>query len=510
MKKGYSQLMQSNSIAPPAAVKIGEIKRLDNATNKSDTLLKNTPVKADPLFSNILNNIDTKNKSIDNLNGQITAKGITAKEKTDLQNKIANLNIEKRNLFNKLKQLQDDTKPLFDRYNDLVIEKYSAYIKALDDDLKTYKKGIGNDRKNAISKFDKIINSKVIQNQKITSLQASQIDSMSYIIEYKLDTVIIPQRNKINAYLQNLKQYKIDLEKYKIIKDTIYKNVEAGIKKLDAEAEAFKDSRGKFLIEYNSYVDKFNKYIDSLNLVIKKIEKDNETEATEAERLSALGGINKIFGDHGAVIPNVTIVGSKKFVTKEQSSIYGEAKLFIAAGDEDKKNPGVNKLFIPEASTIGFMTDFTFGFIAADNTAKFNSDFNHYEQKLSINLGVYYLGKKLQPDTLTSFNTTVFHVKLGLEYIIIPHAITAYFNTNQLLVVTNTKTFEKYYPDAKRIRSFTSFGIQSYLNLNDKHDFHLLINLGFVNVNNDVNTWMQTLDSVIPTVKLSLVKSFAF
>lgn len=516
--KGYSQLMQSNSLgAVEKKLNIESIPHLNQVANKSDSLIGNKSVETPPGLAKALieqknkyNAIAVNNSEISRLIGLVAAANANPAEKKRYEKKIKELGEINNKLQQDIKKQTIEKMGLYDQINNLVIEKYTQYIQELDKELAQYDKEIGKNTTRALSSFDTVIHSSDVNNQHLIDSVSSYMHLNSFIIKQKLDG-LKPGRDSVNHYLEELKRLQGDTKKYPSLKESIYLTAMATINKLDSVSAVYKKTvKQSFITDYTLYIVKVNKDIDRLNAIAAKIIKDRAAEASEEEKLAALGGINKIFGDHGAVTPNVSILGQKKFVSKEQSSIYGEVKLIIGANDDNKENTGVNKLFIPEASNFGFMTDFSFGFIGADKKPKFNEEFNHYEQRLGINLGIYYLGKKLQPDTLTNFNTTVFHVKLGIEYVLIPNVLSAYFNTNQLLVTTNIKTFEKYYPEAKRIRSFSSFGVQSYLELNKKAGFFLLINLGFVGVNDDVNTWLNSADSVIPNVKLSLVKNFSF
>jgi hypothetical protein len=277
------------------------------------------------------------------------------------------------------------------------------------------------------------------------------------------------------------------------------------IENIKKSTDKYLAAKRSFDNEYEVYRLKFNSDLDKINAIIKGINKEEESSA---KYVSALGGLNKVFGDNGTLTPLISVVAQKKFNETENGSFYGEVKIFTGGSSDDKTNNGSANLFVPEASTFGFMTDFSFGFISSNKSAKKNISTGRYDQRLGINLGVYYLGKKLQPDTLTHFNANVFHVKAGAQYILIPKVLSVYINTNCMLVSTNVNKFQQYYTDAKRVRSFTSFGIESYLDLNDVKDFHLLLNLGFVSVNDDVRAWTMNADSVIPSVKLSLVKTF--
>jgi hypothetical protein len=192
------------------------------------------------------------------------------------------------------------------------------------------------------------------------------------------------------------------------------------------------------------------------------------------------------------------------------SSFFGEVKLFIGGANTNKNINSANNLFVPEASTYGFMTDFTFGFISAAHNPSFNKELDHYDQKLGINIGGYFLGKKMQPDSLHSFSAAVFHLKLGVQYILIPHVLSVYLNTNGLIVGTGSDDFGKYYNNEKKFKSFASFGIQSYLDVSEKSNFHIALNLCFVTTGGDVKELVKTSDKVIPNIKLSLVKSFTF
>lgn len=505
--KGYSQLMQSNSLWPSAKEKKAAPATVEYAkkvSNSSDSLIKNIPLKINaeiPATKNSKSDPDQK-ALLEQMNEIVKSNGIDKKSKIALDKKI-------KAAEETIKKEHSEKLVLDDKVRDLVVEKYTEYLKVLDKELAEYKKEIDKNLTRAEKGFDTIYRSNGGNYQHAIDSINHRISSRTIKIRDKL-TGIMPQRNEIETNITELTKLKNDLIIYATSSDSIYIRTDATIKKAEATGGTFIAVKEKFVADYNLYVDTTNNDIKALNNIAEKIKNDITTEATQAETISALGGINAILGDQGVLAPNVSIVGQKKFSSDATSSFYGEVKLFIGGNDDDKKNTGVNRLFIPDASTYGFMTDFTFGFIGSNKNSKYDILTKQYEQKLAINVGVYYLGKRLRPDTLTDFTTSLFHVKLGFQYIIIPHVLSTYINTNQILVTTNIKKFEKYYSGAKTMRSFTSFGLQSYLELNDKKDFHLFVDLGFVKINDDVNSWLNSSDSVLPNVKLSLVKTFSW
>jgi hypothetical protein len=498
--KGYGQLMQSNSIQRFEKKSTGDtIQQVNKIVSQSDILAKDLSFKS---YTVTQKKSDSLKVVTDKWFADMRQRAKTAEDKK----RIDSLKAVNQSLNAKI-ELQEDLNT--DMHNDNVINDYTTYIKTVDKEFEQYKQQISKNKKLASRNLDTIRQASSDNDKKIIDTMKIKTAVSSAITESELNR-LIPKRDIINKYLTTLIQYRRTLIEFKSSKNEVHLKTKTIEKSIDSAKTDFTTAKKSFEILYSNYIDTVNKYIEKVNDIAKAYKKEADEEATEEQYLSALGGINNIFGDQGALIPNISLIAQKKFKSNINSSFYGEVKLFVGGSDDDKTKTGVNRLFIPEASTYGFITNFTFGFISSYRAPKYDEQMGHYEHNLAINLGVYYLGKKLQPDTLTSFNTSLFHLKLGIQYILIPHVLSAYANTNQILLTTNLGTVEKYYSDVKRVRSFTSFGIESYLDLNKKSDFHLLINLGFVNINDDVNSWLKTSDSVIPNIKLSLVKTFGW
>jgi hypothetical protein len=525
--KSNAQLMQSNSMgASQKAVTYEKLQPIDKAQSSSDSLIKGPALKIDPgilqtaLFNKvILDNISNSEKRLEILKQKQPNQRSSLDKKTidDLGKEIKTLKTELKTALEKSEKSNSEKFELYDRIYNSLVEKYKSYISSLDEELEKYKQEIDKNNIQLGGNKDEIpVPENVATKGAATKPPRYNISQQTLIIQQKLQNVI-EQREVVNTlflefknaqnFIKNHLASKSYLDMSSDEKDksraSLYISLSQSDVKLNDEYNKLVTNKKAFATDYDAYVVIINKFIDDLN---KAAIEQNENGS--AENISALAGINKVFGDQGALIPNISVIGSKKFKSDLNSSFYGEVKLFVGGIDDNKKNTGVSNLFIPEASTYGFMTNFTLGFIPSNQNARKNKETNNYEQKLAVNLGVYYLGKKIQPDTVTSFNTNIFHVKIGLQYILIPHVLSAYINSNYMLAVTNISEFEKYYKEIRKVKSFTSFGIESYLELNKKSDFHLLINLGFVNINDDVKSWLNTSDAVIPNVKLSIVKTF--
>lgn len=517
--KGYSQLMQSNSISGSGQRSLKDtIHYLNKVQSLPDSIIKIPSLQSDKNLSKAMSNMEAiKNElkqQVEILNAVKTANkrsGNYKRQTANLNNSIDSLKKELKDAQTEIDNYRKGQFGLKDQINNLLTEKYELFLNSLGEELKKYKLEIDNNTKSALKSFDTVIHASNVHTQHFIDSLSNHMNMKSYIMERKLND-LVHQKDILNNYFIELKKQQTDLIEYKDVsnlKDIIYSKIDSTSVKLKKQHEKVIAEKKPFVDDYNKYVDTVNSYIAKINSIAKKASKEDEESPTK-ENLSALAGVNKIFGDNGALIPNISIVAQKKFKSDANASFYGEVKILAGGSSDDKTNNGLKNLFVPEASTYGFITNFTFGFIGAHQAAKKDALTGRYQHKLGINVGAYYLGKKLQPDTLTRFNTNVFHLKLGIQYILIPNVLSAYVNTNYMVAATNISEFEKYYTDVKKVKSFTSFGIESYLDLNDVKDFHLLINLGFVNINNDIRSWIKTSDAVIPNVKLSLVKTFDF
>lgn len=502
--------MQSNSLGSPSrsySLKIAPdtIPHVTTVRSMSDSLVKYLPKNSytEKQLSDYEGKIKSQTIWIQQL---IRNAGASVKNAQTAKEKALQKSLDEAQ--SKAKELYNDRLALFNQLNMLIIDKYTSYLKAADVDLDNYKQTISKNRKLTTAGFDTVIKHTNPKYQHIIDSINNKTDIRSEKLEPKLEKMFL-RRDTVVKQLTNLKDLQTTAQKFPQIQDEVHSQAQKQRTELNATSDRYIQAMADFKAEFEAYTKSVNSDIDKLNAIVKKMIDENKAEPSDEESLSALGGINNIFGEQGALVHNVSIIAQRKFSNNTGSSFYGDVKLFVGgSNDADKTKTGINKLFVQEASTYGFITDFVFGFIPSNQNSRKSSLTGKEEYKLGINLTMGYLGKKLQPDTLTTFNTSLFHLKIGIQYIIIPHVLSAYINTNQLLVATNLDKFSKYYSDAGRVRSFTSFGIESYLELKKKSDFYLLLNLGFININRDVNTWMNTTDSVIPNIKLSLVKTF--
>lgn len=267
-------------------------------------------------------------------------------------------------------------------------------------------------------------------------------------------------------------------------------------KNLDDGYERLSNNYEKFIFkDYNGLTD----YVDKKNTEIKaKRNKLNADSVPSDKELSALPGAS-IFGSR--IVPNIALVGSKTFSGSDNAFGFGGELRFFTGGTSDGVAKGMQNYFIPEASTYGIQINASLGL---------SSDPKNDIKRFIVNSSFNYLGKNIKIDSSNTFSTSVIHYKLGLQYILVKNAISAYINYNGILPIDNISNVEKYIDKASKWREFTDVGLKLYFDLMPKKSFFLLMDLGFTLVNSTVSDIVKTKDLAIPTVKLSLRKDFDF
>lgn len=266
-----------------------------------------------------------------------------------------------------------------------------------------------------------------------------------------------------------------------------------------------KDHNDEFKKSYDQYRNDFKDSmakINSIKLKYKPIE-DNK----QSSDASMLANFTQPLNQSSSLVPGIDIFAYKKY-NFEQYSIYGQAKLFVASPGSDTNSLNhATKYFIPEASQLGFMLDFNFGFLPATNGPVANS-----KKMLGINLSFYYLQKQLSTrDTLKNmFSTGMVQLRGGLELILIKNALAVYGNLNGYFVGKGVDNFSKNYVNDTRMKWFSEFGLKSYLVLQSDAKINLLLDLRFLPVNGTIREMTLTNDKFIPVFKLGIVKEFDF
>ncbi len=164
-----------------------------------------------------------------------------------------------------------------------------------------------------------------------------------------------------------------------VIDSIIHANIAASKAKLNSSLKAFKDANDKFKKTYDKYISDYKAGIAFVQSKVKpKAENSSSTDA------SLLANITKPLNQNAALIPDINIFAAQAVELQDVGMLY-QAKLFVAGTGSDTNNlNSASRLFIPEASQLGFMADVTFNFIRATNTA------SSKDKKMGINFGFYY------------------------------------------------------------------------------------------------------------------------
>jgi hypothetical protein len=286
--------------------------------------------------------------------------------------------------------------------------------------------------------------------------------------------------------------------------DTLFNQRKAAL------AEGFaleKKHNDEFKKTYDTYREEFKEQIATVNEI--KLKYKPVEENKQSSEASLLANFTQPLNQNSSLVPGIDIFAYKKFHS-EQYSIYGQAKLFLAAPGSDTNSLNhATKYFIPEASQFGFMVDFNFGFLPApaENSKNINS-----RKLLGLNLSFYYLQKQLSTkDTLKSlFSTGMVQVRTGVEFILIKNALAIYANINGFFVGKGVENYTKHYVNDEKMKWYTEFGLKSYLILQSDAKINLLLDIRFLPVGSAIKEMTFTRDRFIPLVKLGIAKEFDF
>lgn len=211
------------------------------------------------------------------------------------------------------------------------------------------------------------------------------------------------------------------------------------------------------------------------------------------------------------LIPGFDILADKKFVDSNLA-IFGQAKFFIASGSADtNKLSNGTKLFVPEASDLGFTVDFTFGFDLIKYKPKNALTLSHYHS-LGISVGLYYLQKQLTtPDKENlPFSIGTIQTKIGIEKTIVRNGLAVFANVNGFFAGKGIEKFKKFYDDNGKMNWFVETGIKSYLKLTKDEKTNISFELRFIPVNPTVRKYAKTEDKFIPLINVAIVRDFNF
>lgn len=260
-----------------------------------------------------------------------------------------------------------------------------------------------------------------------------------------------------------------------------------------------------FSKDYNAYAGYFNTTISQFNAALKG--KKHE----EGSDLSVLGKITSPLNNNSMLIPGFDILAGKKFADSNLA-ILGQAKFFFASGNSDtNKLSNGTKLFVPEASSLGFTVDFTFGFDLITYKPKNALTYSRYHS-LGISVGLYYLQKQLTaPDKESSpFSIGTIQTRIGIEKTIVRNGLAVFANINGFFVGKGNEKFNTYYDDKGKMNWFVETGIKSYLKLTKDEKTNISFELRFIPVNSTVRKYANTDDKFIPLINVAVVRDFNF
>lgn len=223
-------------------------------------------------------------------------------------------------------------------------------------------------------------------------------------------------------------------------------------------------------------------------------------EKAKSSDFEAIPGLAAVFGQR-EVVPNITILGSRKFDSKsdKDNSMYGELKFFTGAVASNKEVTKASSLFIVETSSFGFTSNFSYGFVGYKNGKVDDS------KKVGINFSINYLGKNLQPDTLNNFSVSLFLGKVGGEYLFVNKG-SVYFNWCGMVVIDEIEKFEKHYNNETQLKTYSEIGARFFLDLSSDANLSLKVDLNFIYQNERIKEIAGNKDLFIPNIRIGLVR----
>lgn len=258
-----------------------------------------------------------------------------------------------------------------------------------------------------------------------------------------------------------------------------------------------------FQKQYEAYRAHFQANLSKVQQISEKYKPKETKQSSDA---SVLANFIQPLNQSSSLIPAIDIFAYQKF-GNEDVGMLGQVKLFLAApGNDTNKLAYSTRLFIPEASQLGVMADFLFGFIPSGKKNSRN------EKLLGIGFSFYYLQKQLlaTDSTKSPFSTGVIQLRSGFELTLIRNALLVYGNLNGFYLGKGVEQFQKYYSKDNSFKWFGELGLRSYLNLQSNAKISILLDLRFIPVGNTVGNITGTLDKFIPLFKLGIVKDFDF
>jgi hypothetical protein len=158
-------------------------------------------------------------------------------------------------------------------------------------------------------------------------------------------------------------------------------------------------------------------------------------------------------------------------------------------------------VFISEVSNYAFYFKTNTGFVQEKDSVT----------RLAVNTAIFYANKPINKDTTigirNNFNSSFFHGKFGIEYVVYDNLFSAYFNANAIGAVTNKALFDQRFKRNSDMIGYADFGFRMRLNTSQKipdglslyFDLNFLVNTEELKEFNPTST-----DLLIPNFRVGL------
>lgn len=235
----------------------------------------------------------------------------------------------------------------------------------------------------------------------------------------------------------------------------------------------------KLALAWNSFITRNIKAKDA-----KKVEVSALPFFNSIPGLKDMNGSISVFGNSGK---------ASKGVYREFGGFTG----ILGSSDELSKY----SLFIPESSTYGFFLK---------NNFSFDKQGTGEASPWGINVSFHYLGKKLKVDTTEKSKpvlTSLFQMKMGLEYVLVPGLFSVYSNINAASFMTNRDILKDSLGMNKSLYGFVDFGTRMLLEpkgANRIGDWKLYFDLNFIINSSELKGIAKSNDFVIPNFRVGL------
>lgn len=225
----------------------------------------------------------------------------------------------------------------------------------------------------------------------------------------------------------------------------------------------------------------------SRNIVVKNKKK---VEVTALPFFNSIPGLKDING-------SISVFGNNGKNSKGTYREFGGFTGILGSGDELSKY----SLFIPESSTYGFFLK---------NNFSFDKQGTGESSPWGVNLSFHYLGKKIKIDTAEKSKpilSSMFQMKLGLEYVLVPSLFSVYSNVNAAAFMTNRDILKDSLGLNRSLYGFVDFGTRMLLEPKGDTrigDWKLYFDLNFIVNSSELKSIAKSNDFVIPNFRVGL------